>query len=54
MREYERLAEVIRNFGSTDFLACSIENITEEQARDIETVDDLAEFLEDELQYACE
>lgn len=54
MREYKRLADVIRKFGSTDFLACSIENITEEQARDIETVEDLTEFLENELQYSIE
>lgn len=54
MREYERLARVIRKFDNVDFLACSIENITEEQDRDISTIDDLSRFLEDELSYASE
>lgn len=54
MREYERLADVIRRFEDTEFLATSIENITEEQGRDIETVDDLTDFLEEELSYAYE
>lgn len=54
MDEYKRLAEVIRKFGNTEFLACSIENITEDQSRDIESIDDLADFLEDELDYANE
>ena len=54
MRQYERLADVIRRFEDTEFLATSIENITEEQGRDIETVDDLTDFLEEELSYAYE
>lgn len=54
MRKYKKLADVIRGFANTDLLACSIENITEEQARDIDDVEDLADFLEDELQYANE
>ena len=54
MNQFEKFAEVIRKFGSVDFLAYSIENITVDQARDIDTLEDLICFLEDELQYANE
>ena len=51
MSNFERLAEVIRKIDSADALANIIENITEDDVRDI---DDLAEYLENELAYACE
>ena len=54
MDEYKRLAEVIRKFDNTEWLATSIENITEEQDKDIVSMSDLAEFLENELSYAYE
>lgn len=49
---YKALAEVIRNFGNIDLLAQEIESIEEDQQ--IETIEELTEFLQDELQYACE
>lgn len=47
---FKRLADVIRRFEEIDFLASEIETLTSN--RDVETVDDLTEFLEDELNYA--
>lgn len=43
----EELANVIRKFGNLENLAAVIE-----EGEEIETVEDLIEYLEDELSYA--
>lgn len=47
---FKRLADVIRRFEDIDFLVSEIETLPD--GRDIETIDDLTDFLEDELHYA--
>jgi hypothetical protein len=51
--DYKALAEVIRRFESLELLAIEIETL-ENGELDIDTVDDLTEFLQDELDYSCE
>lgn len=46
---YQRLADVVRRFDDIELLAQEIESI--EESQEIETVDELTDFLEDELQY---
>ena len=46
---YSKLADLIRQFNSTELLANEIESI--EDSQKIETIDDLCDFLGDELDY---
>ena len=45
--DLERLAQVIRRYDSIDLLATEIETLAE--IDDVETIDELSGFLEDEL-----
>lgn len=48
--EYVKLAEAVRKFEDINFLATEIESLDCKSG--VETVDDLTEFLEQELEYA--
>lgn len=47
---YERLARIIRRIANVELLAVEIESLKE--MPDIETIDDLSDFLEEELDWA--
>ena len=53
MMDYKALAEVIRKFENVELLAAEIESLHENMI-EVETVDNLTEFLEDELDYSCQ
>lgn len=46
--DYKRLATVIRRFANIELLASEIESVDIQGA---ETIDELSEYLEDELDY---
>lgn len=48
--DYKRLSELIRRFVNIELLAQEIESL--EDMPEIETIDDLSGFLEEELDYA--
>ncbi len=48
--DFKKLAEVLRKFEDINFLATEIESLNYNS--DVKTVDDLTEFLEQELEYA--
>ena len=48
--DYKKLADTIRKFANIELLANEVESIGDEQ--NIDTIDDLTEFLETELEYA--
>jgi len=48
---YKRLADMVRRFYSIDLLASEIETL-EDEPLGVETVDELADFLRDELDYS--
>lgn len=48
--DFKKLAEVLRKFEDINFLATEIESLDCKSG--VETVDDLTEFLEQELEYA--
>lgn len=48
---YKELADLIRLFDNIELVAQEIESIEENQG--IETIEDLTDFLKDELQYGC-
>jgi hypothetical protein len=50
--DYKRLAELVRQFDNTDLLAYEIETLIDDQ--DVETIDELSNFLRDELDYSCQ
>lgn len=50
MCDYKALANVIRKFEDIELLAHEIESLVD--MPEVETVDDLTEFLETELSYA--
>ena len=50
--DYKRLAELVRQFDNTDLLAYEIETLIDDQ--DVETIDELSDFLRDELDYSCQ
>ena len=47
--DYKKLADVIREFDDIELLASEIESLDGEG---VESIDELTEFLEDELHYA--
>lgn len=47
--DYKRLADVIRNFDNIEILANEIESLIDTSSEEMETIDDLTEFLEYEL-----
>lgn len=49
--DYKALAEVVRKFANTELLAAEIESL-QNNMEEIETIDDLTDFLEDELDYS--
>lgn len=49
---YKRLADLVRQFDNTELLASEIETIEDDQ--DVETIDELADFLSDELDYGSQ
>lgn len=49
--DFTRLAEIVKRFGDTEFLAAEIEAL---QGSEVESVDDLSEALEDEFGYTGE
>lgn len=48
--DYKKLAEIIRRFSNNELLALEIESLTD--ISDVETIDDLSDFLEEELNWA--
>lgn len=52
MNIYKRLAELIRIFDNIELLAAEIESLVENA--DVKTLDELADFLQTELEYANE
>ena len=48
--DYKRLAELVRQFDNTELLANEIETL--EDDKEVETIDELADFLRDELDYS--
>ena len=53
MNIYKKLADLVRTFDSIDLLATEIESL-EDHIEAVETVDDLVDFLQTELEYANE
>lgn len=47
--DYKKLAEYVRMFDNTELLASEIEAIGDETG--VETIDELADYLRDELDY---
>lgn len=47
--DYKRLAGIVRMFANTELLATEIESL--EDMPDIETIDDLSDFLKEELNW---
>lgn len=50
--DYKRLAELIRQFANTELLASEVESLVD--MPEVETIDELADFLSDELDYSCQ
>lgn len=50
MMDYKALAEVVRRFDNVELLAAEIESL-QDNMTEVETIDDLTEVLEDELDY---
>lgn len=48
--DYKRLAEIVRRYANVELLAAEIESLVD--MPDIETVDGLSNFLEEELNWA--
>ena len=53
MSIYKKLADLVRAFDSIDFLATEIESL-EDHTEVVETIDELVDFLQTELEYANE
>ena len=53
MNVYEKLANLVRAFDSVDFLASEIESLVDHTEK-VETLDELVDFLQLELEYANE
>jgi hypothetical protein len=55
--DYKRLADLIRQFANIELLACEVESIDDSQeveTIEVETIEDLADFLRGELDYSCQ
>lgn len=50
--DYKRLADLIRQFANIELLACEVESLDDTQ--EVETIDELADFLSDELELSCQ
>ena len=53
MNVYEKLANLVRTFDSINFLASEIESLVDHTEK-VETLDELVDFLQTELEYANE
>lgn len=53
MNIYEKLANLVRAFDSIDLLASEIESLVD-HTETVETIDELVDFLQTELEYANE
>lgn len=53
MNIYEKLANLVRAFDSIDLLASEIESLVD-YTEEVDTIDDLVDFLQTELEYANE
>lgn len=51
--DYKALAAVVRKFANIELLAAELETLQDSQL-EVETIDDLTEFLEDELDYSAQ
>lgn len=53
MNIYKKLADLVKAFDSVDLLASEIESLVDHTEK-VETLDELVEFLQTELEYANE
>ncbi len=51
MNIYEKLADLIKKFDDVDLLAAEIVSLTDSTEK-VETLDELVDFLQTELEYA--